>query len=152
MYKRQTFTLEQGTTAVSGTVTYSGTTATFTPSNILAASTIYTATITTGAKDLAGNALAANTVWSFTTVEAPDIILPMVNSTDPLNNATGVAHNKVVALTFSEAMDPSTINTSTFTLEQGTTAVSGTVTYSGTTATFTPVSYTHLTLPTTPYV
>ncbi|MFH0894657.1 MAG: ice-binding family protein [Bacteroidota bacterium] len=62
-----TFTLKQGTTAVSGTVAYSGTTATFTPSNILAASTEYTATITTGAKDLAGNALAANTVWSFTT-------------------------------------------------------------------------------------
>jgi len=65
-----TFTLKQGPTAVSGTVAYSGTTATFTPSNILAAGTAYTATITTGAKDLAGNALAANTVWSFTTAGA----------------------------------------------------------------------------------
>jgi hypothetical protein len=63
---------------------------------------------------------------------------PMVTSTDPINNVTGVARNKVVALTFSEAMDPLTINTSTFTLKQGTTAVSGTVAYSGTTATFTP--------------
>jgi len=65
-----TFTLKQGTTAVSGTVAYSGTTATFTPTNVLAASTDYTATITTGANDLAGNALAANTVWSFTTAGA----------------------------------------------------------------------------------
>ena len=65
-----TFTLKQGTTAVSGTVAYSGTTATFTPSNVLAPSITYTATITTGAKDLAGNALAANTVWSFTTAGA----------------------------------------------------------------------------------
>jgi len=48
-------------------VTYSGTTATFTPTNVLAASTVYTATMTTGAKTLAGNSLAANTVWSFTT-------------------------------------------------------------------------------------
>ncbi|MDO9579662.1 MAG: ice-binding family protein [Bacteroidales bacterium] len=65
-------------------------------------------------------------------------VRPKVTSTDPLNNVTGVARNKVVALTFSEAMDPLTINTSTFTLKQGTTAVSGTVAYSGTTATFTP--------------
>ena len=128
-----TFTLMQGTTPVSGTVAYSGTTGTFTPTTILALSTVYTATISTGAKDLAGNALAANTVWSFTTVAAPT-----VTSTDPLNNATGVARNKVVALTFSGAMDPSTISTSTFTLMQGTTPVSGTVAYSGTTGTFTP--------------
>ena len=65
-------------------------------------------------------------------------VRPTVTSTDPLNNVTGVARNKVVALTFSEAMDPLTINTSTFTLKQGTTAVPGTVAYSGTTATFTP--------------
>jgi hypothetical protein len=62
-----TFTLMQGSTAIPGTVTYSGMTATFTPSNSLAASTSYTATITTGAKDLAGKSLASNKVWSFTT-------------------------------------------------------------------------------------
>jgi hypothetical protein len=48
-------------------VAYSGTTATFTPLNTLAAMTTYTATITTGAKNSAGNALASKTVWSFTT-------------------------------------------------------------------------------------
>jgi len=62
-----TFTLKQGSNVVPGVVTYSGTTATFTPTNVLAASTVYTATMTTGAKTLAGNSLAANTVWSFTT-------------------------------------------------------------------------------------
>jgi hypothetical protein len=62
-----TFTLKQGTTVIDGTVAYSGTKATFTPSNILTAGTAYTATITTGAKDLAGNALATSTVWNFTT-------------------------------------------------------------------------------------
>ena len=62
-----TFTLEQGLTPVSGTVTYADVTATFTPASNLAPSTVYTATITTGAKDLAGNALASNYVWSFTT-------------------------------------------------------------------------------------
>jgi hypothetical protein len=62
-----TFTLMHGTTAVPGEVTYSGTTATFKPTNVLAASTLYTATMTTGAKTLTGNSLASNAVWSFTT-------------------------------------------------------------------------------------
>lgn len=62
-----TFTLKQGSVLVPGTVSYSGTTATFTPSGPLAANTTYTATMTTGATSLAGNSLAANEVWSFTT-------------------------------------------------------------------------------------
>lgn len=62
-----TFTLNDGTTAVPGTVTYSGTKATFKPSDMLEAGTLYTATITTGAKNLAGIALAADTEWDFKT-------------------------------------------------------------------------------------
>lgn len=62
-----TFKLMQGTNSVSGVVDYSGSMATFNPTNSLSAETVYTATITTGAKDVAGNALAANRVWSFTT-------------------------------------------------------------------------------------
>jgi Ice-binding-like/Bacterial Ig-like domain len=65
-------------------------------------------------------------------------LIPTAASTDPLNNVTGVPRNQSVAFTFSEAMDPSTINASTFTLTQGATMIPGTVTYSGTTATFTP--------------
>lgn len=62
-----TFTLMHGTTAVPGTVTYAGKTATFTPTGILDAGTVYTATVTTGAKTLTGSSLASNAVWSFTT-------------------------------------------------------------------------------------
>lgn len=68
------------------------------------------------------------------------VVNPTAASTDPLNNVTGVARNKEVAFTFSEAMDPLTINATTFTLKQGTTAVPGTVSYSGNTATFTPTN------------
>jgi hypothetical protein len=35
-------------------------------------------------------------------------------TTDPLNNVTGVSRNKAIAFTFSESMDPLTINTSHF--------------------------------------
>src|SRR5580704_12327075 len=66
--------------------------------------------------------------------------IPKVVSTDPKNSVTGVARNKEIAFTFDQAMDPLTINDSTFILMQGSTVIPGTVTYSGTTATFTPTS------------
>ncbi len=64
-----TFKLAAGGTAVTGAVTLDSTDtiATFTPSSPLAVNTAYTATITTGAKDQYGNALAADFVWMFTT-------------------------------------------------------------------------------------
>jgi hypothetical protein len=133
-----TFTLKHGTTPVSGTVTYSGVTAVFTPTSVLAANTEYTCTITTGAKDLAGNAMASNYVWSWTTGASLDTTAPTVVSTVPANAATGVVLSSVMTATFSEAMNPLTITTITFTLKQGTTAVAGTVTYAGNTATFNP--------------
>jgi len=59
-----------------------------------------------------------------------------VTSTSPVADATGVAVGTTVSVTFSEAMESSTITTSSFTLD----SVSGSVSYdSGTyTATFTP--------------
>src|SRR5437667_4617257 len=135
-----TFTLKQGTTSVAGTVSYAGVTATFNPVSTLAANAVYTATMTTGARDLAGNALATGFSWSFTTGVTPDTTRPIVSATVPANAATGVAINQKIAATFSEAMDPLTITPVTFTLKQGTTDVAGTVTYAGVTATFNPVS------------
>src|SRR5437667_9017174 len=133
------FTLEQGTTPVAGTVSYSGITATFTPGGNLAPLTTYTATIS-GARDLAGSALAANYIWSFTTGVAPDTTAPTVSATVPANTASGVGLSAQIASTFSEAMDAATINTSTFTLKQGTTPVAGTVNYTGITAIFAPAA------------
>ena len=66
-----------GTTAVAGAVAYPGgvRTATFTPTSVLAANTLFTATITTGAKDVAGNALASNFVWTSEDNDAADATL-----------------------------------------------------------------------------
>ncbi|MEO6805359.1 MAG: Ig-like domain-containing protein, partial [Edaphobacter sp.] len=89
-----TFTLTgpNGAT-VAGQVSYSSTnkTATFTLSAPLAESTKYTATITTGAKDLYGNAVASNYVWSFTSgicVVVPPPILPTVITVAPINGSS----------------------------------------------------------------
>jgi len=134
------FTLNRGGVPVAGTVSYSGVTAIFDPLTSLAANTVYTATVTTAARDLAGNALAANRVWTFTTGAAPDTGLPTVTATDPANNATGVALNKSVGATFSEAMNPLTINAASFTLSRGAVPVAGAVSYSGVTAIFDPIT------------
>lgn len=130
-------------TPISGEVAYTGTTATFTPTSPadLAPNTEYTVTITTGASDLAGNALASNYVWSFTTGDVIDENPPTVILNTPEDDAVEVPLNSKPTATFVEAMDPLTITTTTFTLSgPGTTPVSGTVAYAGMTATFTPTS------------
>ncbi|MFN4764033.1 InlB B-repeat-containing protein [Gillisia sp. Q332] len=68
----QTFTVD-GSSSVVGTVTYSGMTASFTPSANLEPNTTYTAIVTTSIKDFLGNALQQNYVWTFTTI--PEITL-----------------------------------------------------------------------------
>src|SRR5205814_1745689 len=121
---------KQGTTAVPGTVSYAGVTATFTPAVNLAPLTAYTATVTTGAKDLAGNALAADFGWTFTTGATPDTTAPTVSVTVPANAATSVPINQTINATFSEAMDPLTISTASLKLTgPGGTTVTRTVAY-----------------------
>ena len=65
-----TFTLKQGTTTIAGTVSYSGSRASFNPTNDLLEGKIYTATITTGTKSATGVPLANDYVWNFTTLVA----------------------------------------------------------------------------------
>jgi hypothetical protein len=105
---------------VAGVVTYIGTTATFNPNAALLPSTTYTSTITTGAKDLAGNALIAGArpnPWSWTTGSAADTTKPTVISTSPANADIGICLNKSINATFSEAMTVATISPVTFTLQ-----------------------------------
>jgi hypothetical protein len=141
-----TFTLTgPGGVAVAGAVSYvaAGSVATLTPTTPLAPNTQFTATITTGTRDLRSTALAANYVWTFTTGAAPDTTRPTVVSTIPLNGATNVPFNQAVSATFSEAMNPATISSSTFTLTgPGGTNVAGLTTYAaiGNTAIFTPAA------------
>jgi len=121
---------------VTGTLTYSGMTSFFTPSSPLSPNTTYTGRMTTAARDLTGNALQADYVWTFTTD------LPPTATSDPANNATGVLLNKVIVATFSAPMDSATLKSpaTIFTIKQGTTTVPGKFSYTSTTASFTPTS------------
>ena len=128
--------IRHGTTVIAGTISYAGTTATFTPTSPLAPNTVYTGRVTTSVRDVKGNALQEDFVWTFTTGTIPAVI-----STVPLNLATGVALNTLISASFSEVMTAATITApGTFTLRHGTTAIAGTVSYSGLVLTFAPSS------------
>lgn len=140
-------------TTPSGNVSYvpNSRTAAFTPAAPLAANTTYTATISTGAEDLAGNALAGNQapasvassyVWTFTTGVLTDIAAPTVSSTNPANGAVGICVNQSISATFSEPIDPLTLTPATFILAASGAPVTGVVTYDPQTAiaTFNPVA------------
>ena len=62
-----TFTLAEGTTPVAGTVSCSGTDASFVPSASLKINTFYTATVSTGVSSSAGIPLLKDYSWTFKT-------------------------------------------------------------------------------------
>ena len=134
-----------GGAAVPGVVTYlpAGSIATFVPAAVFAPNAAYTATITTGAQDGQARPLPSNYVWTFTTAAGPETTPPNVTSTIPANLATGVPINQAITATFSEAMNPATLTSSSYKLQgPGGVAVPGAVTYAaiGNTATFTPAA------------
>lgn len=135
-----TFNIKAGTNTLEGTVSYSGFTAIFSPKELLPSNTLLNARITKDAQSLIngsrGNGLEKDTVWSFTTGSEKDSTQPQVQSIFPQNGATDVSRNSQISVVFTELMDPSTINTSTFLVETGTSAVRGTVSYTGFVATF----------------
>ena len=118
---------------VAGAVSYDSTTrvATLNPTPTLAALTTYTVRVIGGAagvKDVAGNPLAANVTWTFTTVA--DTIAPTISSRSPASGATGVSATTNVVVTFNEDMDSTTINTTTVQLRNPAgTVVTAVVTY-----------------------
>ncbi|WP_347275227.1 Ig-like domain-containing protein [Candidatus Kuenenia sp.] len=86
-------------------------------------------------------ALSGQEVLSlFNNATTPDTTPPTVSATSPVSNATEVAVNSAITCTFSEAMDASSITTTTFLVSDGSSNIGGAVSYSGTTATFTPSS------------
>jgi len=62
-----TFTLKKGATPVAGVVNYSGLKAVFLPNAALDSNSVYTATITNGVTDTAGNPMTSDFTWNFTT-------------------------------------------------------------------------------------
>jgi len=57
----------RGPGPVQGVISYTDSTATFTPASLLIPNTTYTGTVTTMVKDITGNAMQENYVWTFVT-------------------------------------------------------------------------------------
>src|SRR4051812_1163217 len=80
-----TMTLRVGATQVAASVTYSNGVANLAPNAALATATTYVASVkggSSGVKDLAGNALATDVTWSFTT--APPAVSPLTGAGGPI--------------------------------------------------------------------
>ncbi len=154
---RFTLTCEAPCVSPAGSVQYASAsqTAVFTPDAVLEDNTTYTATITTGATDLALNELAGNQaalpaasdyVWTFTTSTAAAAAEVSVLSTQPDNGALACSSESVSA-TFTVPsglrMDPNTVNANTFSVsgDSGPILASSVAldNATGTVATFTPL-------------
>ena len=76
------------------------------PNTLLATGNKFKVTVTTGAKNVAGIALASTKSWTFTTTK--DGTAPKVSKVSPAAGKTGVSRSTNITATFSEKMDPST--------------------------------------------
>jgi hypothetical protein len=83
----------------------------FTPVLPLPLGTSCMARISTVATDPTGNAMTAPFSWSYSTTANADAMRPTLVSTTPANGATNVSTNVTLRLTFSEAIDPTTVET-----------------------------------------
>jgi len=104
---------------VPATVSYdaASSAATLDPIELLSAGTTYTARVKGGAtdprvKDVAGNALAADATWTFTTAPPPQVL-----SVTPPDGAPDVLTGAAPRATFSKPLDPKSLNNSTILMQ-----------------------------------
>lgn len=111
----------------------------FTPSEPLRFATTYTARITTDVTDVHGISLANEFSWSFTTVA--DVLPPSKLAESPAAGNSCSAPDRGVSVRFDKLLDPTTLTSATFALEDGSgTPVIGDVSLNEYIATFTPAA------------
>ncbi len=136
-----TLTLSQGSTGIAGTLALSndGLSLTFTPTQLLAASSGYTVSVT----DVAGDQTTPEFQSTFTTGTSSDSVAPQILQCSPPNNAADVPINAPIMFQFTKAIDPATFTPSVVQITDGTShqTISGTtqVDASGLTGAFIPL-------------
>ena len=110
------------------TVTAAATAIVFTPVAPLPGSTVIQVLVNSlgTITDLAGNTLSFASS-RFTTAAAADTTAPVVTSVTPAEGSTEVGLNTTVVVTFSEPLNPATVNNTTFALFGGATLLSTSV-------------------------
>lgn len=119
---------------VPGKVLFTDRTASFTPDQPLLSNHTYVGHIKVSVRDLQGNHMKSEYIWTFSTGL---IISPMVISTNPENLELDVPLNKAVSAIFNMPMNSSSVDSS-FKLMQGTERIVGVFSYYDSTAFFIP--------------
>ncbi|MGH9605831.1 MAG: Ig-like domain-containing protein [Terracidiphilus sp.] len=143
-WSQSSIQLLNGATPVAGTVSMTNNqTLTFVPSANLSASTVYTVKVPAGGfTDANGNGVALSST-TFTTGTAAATPGLTVVSTNITNGSTNVSQTQPIIVTFSQILDPSTVNSATLKVmntwnsNQG---IAGTYAVSGDQVTFTPTN------------
>ena len=87
----------------------------------------YTVTLPSSITDDAGNPYAGSTFAFTVDGGSSDTTHPTIGFTVPEANASGVSVTKTIMIAFSEAINASSVTSSTFVLRQGTTVIDGTI-------------------------
>ena len=116
-----------GTWAVTGA---NGAQVTFTPAQPYPANAQIQVWTQDRVQDLAGNTDTAYVVTTFTVANTADTTAPTVTSVTPTNGATGIGRNAAIVLTFSESINPTTVNGNTIGLFAGITPIGASYTMS----------------------
>ena len=140
---KDTFLVFNGSTAVTGTVSYNPetNTAIFIPDNALNYFTTYTVELTTGITNASGQALTDNYTWTFTTNK--DGVAPAITYVSPADNEVQFSVSGKITAQFNKLMNKATIDKTTFKVtSDGISNVDGTIAYDEVNriASFTPVS------------
>jgi heme/copper-type cytochrome/quinol oxidase subunit 2 len=107
---QEAFSFTDGTTTwtiANGTYSWSGNTLTFTPANEFEYDDLITVTISTDAKDLAGNAISSEYAWFFTIIPEPDTTAPNVSTVSHRGDDAEITNK--ITITFSERMNHSEV-------------------------------------------
>ncbi|MGQ2825921.1 Ig-like domain-containing protein, partial [Leptospira kirschneri] len=119
----QSIQLTQGNTIIPGNLTSTEKTLLFNPTSSLAASTVYSVSISKNIKSTDGSSLSEDYTWSFTTNTIVDLVAPDVSLRTPNIGANLVPNNTSVQIAFTETMDCASINIANFTLRNNVTNV-----------------------------
>jgi len=99
---------------VAGTVTTSGTSATFKPNQSLNKNTLYTAILSRQVKDLSNNQIIADYRWAFTTGTETDITTPSVENTYPVEYSIDVPLDTYIEVSLDQVISPSSVTATSF--------------------------------------
>lgn len=133
-----TFIIREDTTLVNGTFSVSDSIITFIPAQAFDRNKVITSTLSSQIADTQGNSMGQEYVWNFTTrpLTEEERTPPSVTATTPQSGDIGVPLNTNILAQFSKKINPETINSNTFYIQNDNgSIISGSVSYADTTAT-----------------